>query len=128
MILVLLRNRFQNAALVASTIAALVLLTCSASMLSSEKDVKDSNIKTTSDALWWGIATMTTAGYGDKYPVTYEGRIVASILMISGVGLFGTFTGLVSAFLVSPQRKENQASLEDLLAEVKALRAALENR
>jgi voltage-gated potassium channel len=97
-------------------------------MLSSEKDVKDSNIKTTSDALWWGIATMTTAGYGDKYPVTYEGRIVASILMISGVGLFGTFTGLVSAFLVSPQRKENQASLEDVLAEVKALRAALENR
>ena len=123
-----LKSRLQNTALVASTIAALLLLTCSASILSLEKDAKDSNIKTTSDALWWGIATMTTVGYDDKYPVTDEGRIVAAILMISGVGLFGTFTGLVSAFLLSPKNKEQEATLEDILVEVKALRAALENK
>jgi voltage-gated potassium channel len=121
-----LKSRFQNTALVASTIAALLLLTCSASILSLEKEVKDSNIKTTSDALWWGIATMTTVGY--EYPVTDEGRIVAAILMISGVGLFGTFTGLVSAFLLSPKKKEQEATLEDILVEVKALRVALENK
>jgi voltage-gated potassium channel len=118
MILVLLRNRFQNAALVASTIAALVLLRTSRIRI----------LKQHPTLYGGGIATMTTVGYGDKYPVTDEGRIVASILMISGVGLFGTFTGLVSAFLVSPKRKEHEASLEDVLAEVKALRAALENR
>jgi voltage-gated potassium channel len=123
-----LKSRFQNTALVASTIAALLLLTCSASILSLEKEVKDSNIKTTSDALWWGIATMTTVRYGDKYPVSDEGRIVAAILMISGVGLFGTFTGLVSAFLLSPKNKEQEATLEDILVEVKALRVALEKK
>jgi hypothetical protein len=52
----------------------------------------------------------------------------ASILMISGVGLFGTFTGLVSAFLLSPKNKEQEATLEDILVEVKALRAERENR
>jgi hypothetical protein len=48
--------------------------------------------------------------------------------MISGVGLFGTFTGLVSAFLLSPKNKEQEATLEDILVEVKALRAERENR
>ena len=71
---------------------------------------------------------MTTVRYGDKYPVSDEGRIVAAILMISGVGLFGTFTGLVSAFLLSPKNKEQEATLEDILVEVKALRVALEKK
>jgi hypothetical protein len=48
--------------------------------------------------------------------------------MISGVGLFGTFTGLVSAFLLSPKNKEQEATLEDILVEVKALRAERESR
>jgi len=123
-----LKRRFKNAALVATLVAVLVLLTCSSSILFVEQDAKDANIKSAADALWWGIATMTTAGYGDKYPVTGEGRIVASILMISGVGLFGTFTGLVSSFLISPRRQEEEVSLNEVLAEVKALRAAIESK
>lgn len=48
--------------------------------------------------------------------------------MISGVGLFGTFTGLVSSFLISPRRQEEEVSLNEVLAEVKALRAAIESK
>ena len=60
-----------------------------------------SNIKSAEDAIWWAITTITTVGYGDRYPVTTLGRIVSTILMITGIGLFGTFSGLVSSWLSS---------------------------
>jgi voltage-gated potassium channel len=44
------------------------------------------------DALWWGVVTLTTVGYGDVYPVTPEGRLAAAILMLLGIGLFGLIT------------------------------------
>lgn len=64
-----------------------------------------SNIKTAEDALWWSYVTITTVGYGDKFPVTTEGRIIAMLLMTVGVGLFGTFTGYVASWLVESGRK-----------------------
>ena len=51
--------------------------------------------------------TITTVGYGDKYPVTTEGRMIAVFLMTTGVGLFGTFTGFVASWFVE-ERKEEQ--------------------
>lgn len=59
-----------------------------------------SNIFTAGDALWWAFVTITTVGYGDLYPVTLEGRLVAVILMTTGVGLFGTFTAFVASWFV----------------------------
>jgi len=56
------------------------------------------NIKTAGDAIWWSVATITTVGYGDVYPVTTEGRTLAMILMISGIGLFGILSGLAASF------------------------------
>ena len=64
------------------------------------EDDPNSNIKTAEDALWWAYVTITTVGYGDKYPVTTEGRIIAAFLMTMGVGLFGTFTGYVASWFV----------------------------
>ena len=52
------------------------------------------------DAIWWSYVTITTVGYGDKFPVTTEGRIIGSILMTTGVGIFGTFTALVSSWFI----------------------------
>jgi len=57
-----------------------------------ERGVEGANITNASDALWWGFQTITTVGYGDRYPVTDSGRMVGVVLMTVGVGLFGTFT------------------------------------
>jgi len=64
------------------------------------------NIKTASDALWYSLVTMSTVGYGDQFPVTNMGRIIGSVIIIVGVGLFGTITGfLANAFLAPKARK-----------------------
>jgi voltage-gated potassium channel len=85
-----------------------------------------SNIRTPFDALWWAVSTMTTVGYGDKFPVTVEGKIVAMILMILGVGLFGVLTGLFARLFVAPDLKPEDADIAALTAEVRALRERLE--
>ncbi|MEY4939958.1 MAG: hypothetical protein RIQ93_1693 [Verrucomicrobiota bacterium] len=61
---------------------------------------RDSNIRTAEDALWWAMTTITTVGYGDRYPVTDIGRMVASLIMIGGIGLFGTLSGVAASFFL----------------------------
>jgi voltage-gated potassium channel Kch len=51
-------------------------------------DGRDANIKSAEDAIWWSITTITTVGYGDRYPTTTEGRVIAMVLMLCGVGPF----------------------------------------
>ena len=65
-----------------------------------ERSSESSNIKHFGDGLWWAITTVTTVGYGDKYPITTEGRIIGAILMTTGVGIFGTFTAIVSSWFI----------------------------
>jgi len=59
-----------------------------------------SNIKVTEDATWWAYVTITTLGYGDKFPVTTEGRMIAALLMTVGVGVVGTFTAYLASWFV----------------------------
>jgi voltage-gated potassium channel len=66
----------------------------------SERSVEGSNIKTFSDGLWWAVTTVTTVGYGDKYPTTTEGRFLAVLLMITGISLVGVITASVAAWFV----------------------------
>ena len=100
----ILHRRAENTFLAASLIAMLLIIFCSVAALHFEVD-PDSNIKTAEDAIWWAFATIATVGYGDRYPVTSEGRFVAAILMSAGVGLFGTFSG----FLAVCQRSVTEA-------------------
>ena len=68
------------------------------------------SITSASDALWWVFVTITTVGYGDRYPVTNVGRAVAVLVMIAGVGLFGTLSGfLANQFLAPPTPREAKA-------------------
>lgn len=93
------QNKIQGTLTSVSLIAVLVLLFSSVAILEFET-APNSNIKTAGDAVWWAYVTITTVGYGDKYPVTTEGRILAAMLMTVGVGLFGTFTAYVSSWFV----------------------------
>jgi voltage-gated potassium channel len=114
-----------------SLVALLLIVFCSIAVLHFETD-PESNIKTAEDALWWAFATITTVGYGDCYPVTWEGRLIAAILMCAGVGLFGTFSGFLAAWFIDsePAKATPQVSadLRELREEVAALRRTLEQR
>jgi voltage-gated potassium channel len=81
----------------------------------------ESNIKDATDAVWWATATITTVGYGDKFPVTAEGRAIAAALMVVGIGAFGSFTALAATWL-SGGHEESNAQHHELLNEIRALR------
>ena len=66
----------------------------------TERVVEGSNIKNFSDGLWWAITTVTTVGYGDRYPTTTEGRLLAVLLMFMGISLVGVITANVAAWFV----------------------------
>jgi voltage-gated potassium channel len=66
----------------------------------TERVVEGSNIKNFGDGLWWAITTVTTVGYGDRYPTTIEGRFLAVVLMIMGISLMGVITASVAAWFV----------------------------
>ena len=91
----------------ASVIAVLLMIFSSIAILHVEVH-PNSNIKTAEDALWWAYVTITTVGYGDKFPVTMEGRIIASILMTAGVGLFGIFSGFLASWFVKGNELRSQ--------------------
>lgn len=96
-------NKIKGTLTSAIMIALLMIIFSGIAILQVEKD-PNSNIKTAEDAIWWAYTTITTVGYGDKYPVTTEGRIIAMVLMTVGVGLFGTFTAYVASFFVSEKK------------------------
>jgi voltage-gated potassium channel len=75
-------------------------------MLKYETQSPDANITTSGDAIWWTFVTMTTVGYGDKYPVTPQGRTLAVFVMLSGVALIGVLASFLSNFFLSPPKKE----------------------
>jgi hypothetical protein len=77
--------------------------------LDAERGDPDANILDFGDALWWAITTMTTVGYGDRYPVTTTGRIVAGGLMVGGIALLGTVTATLASLLIERVADESQA-------------------
>jgi voltage-gated potassium channel len=99
------KNKAKGVLTTVAIIAFLMILFSSISILQVETDPA-SNIKTAEDALWWSYTTLTTVGYGDKYPVTTEGRLIAVLLMTTGVGLCGTFAGYVASILLNKNTNE----------------------
>jgi voltage-gated potassium channel len=79
----------------------LVLYTGTLAGLQAERGAPGSTIQTFGEALWWAITTITTVGYGDVYPVTTQGRLVAGVLMVAGVGFLGAVTATLSSWVVS---------------------------
>ena len=97
------RNKAQGALTSVAILALLLIIFSSIAILQVEKD-PNSNIKSAEDAIWWSYVTITTVGYGDKFPVTTERRVIAAVLMTAGVGLFGTFTAYVASWFVAEKK------------------------
>ncbi len=73
-----------------------------------EEKTKSGNIHSYGDALWWAIVTVTTVGYGDRYPASEGGRAVAVILMLLGIGLIGVLTATVASVFVKEHTDANK--------------------
>lgn len=114
-------NRRRGGAVSVGMIVFVLIVLSSAGMLWFERG-EASNIRTAGDAVWWSITTVTTVGYGDHYPLTPEGRMIAGALMVAGVGLFGAFSGLVASLFLGPRGDSGV-----LLDEIRALRAEVEH-
>jgi voltage-gated potassium channel len=105
----------------AGAIAALAIL-------EAERSSPDATIKNYGDALWWAISTITTVGYGDRYPTTAEGRMVAAGLMIAGIALLGVITASIASWFVERVRavedneQQTNVTLQHLVAEIRELR------
>ena len=121
----LFKNKARGSIISAFIISMILLIFSSIAMMTCE-DSADSNIKTPGDASWWGVTTITTVGYGDKYPVTAEGRIVAVILMVAGAGLFSTFTAYVASMFMEPGPDKKESDIVLLRNEIKLLHEKLD--
>jgi voltage-gated potassium channel len=107
-------RRAENALLTVVFLVICVLQFGALAVLRAELASPDASITSASDALWWVFVTITTVGYGDRYPVTNAGRMVAVLVMIAGVGLFGTLSGfLANQFLRPPAPREVEALAEE---------------
>lgn len=122
----LLHRRGDGAFFAIALLSVLMVLFSSIAILQFET-AAGSNIRTPQDALWWAFTTITTVGYGDKFPVTTEGRMIAAVLMTAGVGLFGSFTGLIASWILSPTQKDRQqdSELKKLQEQVAAIQRRL---
>jgi voltage-gated potassium channel Kch len=100
-------------------------------VLAAEARADNANILTASDALWWSYVTVTTVGYGDRFPVTTAGRLVGVAMLTIGVGLFGVLTGfLANVFLAPKQTAPDQRQLpsDDLMQEIEELKRLVRER
>lgn len=78
-------------------------------VLHFERGAESANINTYFDALWWAAETVSAVGYGDVYPVTMGGKIVAMVLMMCGVGMFSLSAALFAAWIISEVRSADTA-------------------
>ncbi len=105
-----------------------VMLMGAALVYGFERGHPEANITTPADALWWALVTATTVGYGDRYPLTAEGRAVAGVLMLLGISLLSVVTANIAAFFVERSTGEVEADIEQRLERIERLLEELHDR
>jgi voltage-gated potassium channel len=112
--------------------AGLVLLISALAVLEAERHNAQANIGTFGDALWWAVTTMSTVGYGDRYPTTTDGRVIGAGLMVAGIALLGVITATFASWLIGQVRKieteaqtATRSDIEELRADIARLTQAL---
>ena len=118
-----------RAALSVTATALILVVVAAAAMFDAERHARGSTIHSFGDGLWWAAGTVTTVGYGDKVPVTVEGRLVAVALMVVGISVLGVVTASVAAWFVGQLKSLNEAeerkeaTLNEVMDELRAIRA-----
>jgi voltage-gated potassium channel len=110
----------------------LLIFVSSLAVLEAERNDPASSIKTFADALWWAAVTVTTVGYGDFYPVTHTGRLIALGLMTAGIALLGVITATLASWMIQRVAEQDErseaatrAQVADLSNQIQALRTEL---
>ncbi|HEX8094876.1 potassium channel family protein [Jatrophihabitans sp.] len=104
-----------------------LLLFCGAlAVLDAERGHPGANIVNFGDAAWWAVTTVSTVGYGDRYPVTTEGRAVALGLMLGGVALLGVVTASIASWLIDRVQEAEEMAESATRADVAALVAKVD--
>ena len=120
----IVKDRADTALFILIFVTILMLEFGSMGMLAIEPQSPDANITTAQDALWYLVVTLSTVGYGDQYPVTTEGRLLGAFIILTGVGIFGTLTGYLANFFLSPKKKQKpQDELSDIRSQLHAIKA-----
>lgn len=110
-----------------ATSAVLGIFVAALAELDAERGHADASIDDFGDALWWAATTVTTVGYGDRFPVTATGRWIAVGLMLSGIALLGAVTAAIASWLIAQVREVEQDTETVLHQEVAGLRADIAN-
>lgn len=109
--------------LTSGLLAALIVVWVGSLMvLNAERSAPNAEIKTGPDAIWWGFETVTTVGYGDFVPVTWDGRALAVLVMLVGISVLGVVTASLSAALVK-RAHQGPDRVEEVLTELAELKA-----
>lgn len=95
------------------TSASLVTYMGALAALDAERFVEESKITNFGDALWWAFVTITTVGYGDHFPITLEGRLIAAVLMVAGISLLGIVTATMGVWILSVLDEIRKEELHD---------------
>ena len=106
--------------------AVIIVFAAAAAEYGFERHAAGSNIHSYGDALWWAVVTVTTVGYGDRYPVTTDGRGIAVVLMLVGIGLLGVITANVAAFFVTKEDAADRQRLRSVEARLEHIEQLLE--
>ncbi len=120
-----LKDRAGSALLMLLFVAILVLEFGSLEMLHLEEGVEGANITSASDAIWYVIVTMSTVGYGDQYPISNPGRALGTLIIVVGVGIFGTLTGYLANVFLSPSTKTDDSATPDVQQKLGSLKELL---
>ena len=92
-----------------SAMMGLLLVVSSSLLYYCENEVQPETFSSIPATMWWAVATLTTVGYGDMYPITLMGKFLASVIAILGIGMFALPTGILGAgFVEAVQQKKNQ--------------------
>jgi voltage-gated potassium channel len=121
----LLRRRRYTAIVSLGVISTSLIVFSSLAILAFEPGM-GGHIDNAAEALWWAVCTMATVGYGDVVPVTFEGRIIATVLMFAGVGLFAAMSGIVASWLVESDDSSQRRQLDQLAASIQQLQTSVD--